>query len=63
MWALKMKPLKRERWETCFDRRDIWFAKFTSSFMENKLFLRRILWYDTQYCKTFKWNGNRKWHC
>lgn len=23
MWALKMKPVKRERWETCFDRRDI----------------------------------------
>lgn len=23
MWSLKMKPLKRERWETCFDRRDI----------------------------------------
>lgn len=23
MWALKMKPLKRERWETCFDRREI----------------------------------------
>lgn len=23
MWALRMKPLKRERWETCFDRRDI----------------------------------------
>ena len=23
MWGLKMKPLKRERWETCFDRRDI----------------------------------------
>ena len=23
MWALKMKPLKRERWETCFDRRSI----------------------------------------
>ena len=21
MWALKMKPLKRERWETLFDRR------------------------------------------
>ena len=21
MWALKMKPLKKERWETCFDRR------------------------------------------
>lgn len=23
MWALKMKPIARERWETCFDRRDI----------------------------------------
>lgn len=23
MWALKMKPLVRERWETCFDRREI----------------------------------------
>ena len=23
MWALKIKPLKRERWETCFDRRGI----------------------------------------
>lgn len=23
MWALKMKPILRERWETCFDRRDI----------------------------------------
>lgn len=23
MWALKMKPMKRERWETCFDKRDI----------------------------------------
>lgn len=23
MWALKMKPLKRQRWETVFDRRDI----------------------------------------
>ena len=23
MWALKMKPVKRERWETCFDHRDI----------------------------------------
>ena len=23
MWALKMKPLPRERWETCFDRRHI----------------------------------------
>ncbi len=21
MWALKIKPLKRERWETCFDRK------------------------------------------
>lgn len=23
MWALKMKPLRRRRWETVFDRRDI----------------------------------------
>ena len=23
MWALKLKPIQRERWETCFDRRDI----------------------------------------
>ena len=23
MWALKIKPIKRERWETCFDRRSI----------------------------------------
>ena len=23
MWALKLKPLKKERWETCFDRREI----------------------------------------
>ena len=23
MWALKMKPLKKERWETCFDRKVI----------------------------------------
>jgi len=23
MWALKMKPLPRERWETVFDKRDI----------------------------------------
>ncbi len=23
MWALKMKPIKRERWETVFDRRAI----------------------------------------
>lgn len=23
MWALKMKPVARERWETCFDRREI----------------------------------------
>ena len=21
MWAFKMKPLKKERWETCFDRK------------------------------------------
>lgn len=23
MWALKMKPLPKERWETAFDRKDI----------------------------------------
>lgn len=23
MWGLKLKPIPRERWETCFDRRDI----------------------------------------
>lgn len=23
MWALKMKPIPRQRWETCFDRRYI----------------------------------------
>lgn len=23
MWALKMKPIPKQRWETCFDRRDI----------------------------------------
>lgn len=23
MWALKMKPLRKERWETCFDRKTI----------------------------------------
>lgn len=23
MWALKLKPLPRERWETCFDRKQI----------------------------------------
>ena len=23
MWALKMKPMRRHRWETCFDRRHI----------------------------------------
>ena len=23
MWALKIKPIPKKRWETCFDRRDI----------------------------------------
>ena len=23
MWALKMKPMRKEQWETCFDRKDI----------------------------------------
>ena len=34
MWALKMKPIKRERWETCFDRRAIQDAKFTGCIMK-----------------------------
>ena len=35
MWALKMKPIKKERWETVFDRRDIKSAKITTPVMEN----------------------------
>lgn len=23
MWALKLKPIPREQWETCFDRRNV----------------------------------------
>ena len=23
MWALKLKPIPKQRWETCFDRKDI----------------------------------------
>jgi len=23
MWALKINPIPRERWETCFDRKDV----------------------------------------
>lgn len=23
MWALKMKPIRRQQWETCFDRRSV----------------------------------------
>lgn len=23
MWALKMKPIQRKRWETCFDRKNV----------------------------------------
>ena len=23
MWALKMKPIARDRWETCFDRKSV----------------------------------------
>ena len=23
MWSFKLKPIPRERWETCFDRKDI----------------------------------------
>ena len=41
MWALKMKPIKRERWETVFDRRDIQFAENTVTIMK-KTFYRRL---------------------
>ena len=36
MWSFKLKPIPRERWETCFDRRHIWpqFAYPTSPIME-----------------------------
>lgn len=23
MWSLKLKPIPRQRWETCFDRKDV----------------------------------------
>ena len=36
MWGLKMKPLPRERWETCFDRKLIQFAKFTGPIMRGR---------------------------
>jgi hypothetical protein len=39
MWALKMKPIKRERWETCFDRRDIWFRIFYTVYYERRSYL------------------------
>ena len=29
MWALKLKPLPRQRWETCFDRRALSLYKYT----------------------------------
>lgn len=28
MWALKMKPLPKERWETVFDRREIYNSSY-----------------------------------
>ena len=41
MLAFKMKPIPRERWETCFDRRDIRFAQITITIMVKNLYLRR----------------------
>lgn len=41
MWALRMKPLKRERWETCFDKKDIQFRD-ENIFLYKKInFLKR----------------------
>ena len=38
MWALKLKPLQKERWETCFDRKNIQFAKITGYIMKEQSF-------------------------
>lgn len=43
MWALKMKPLKKERWETCFDRKAIW-----TSLMSISRKLQPLLWNDIE---------------
>ena len=45
MWGLKLKPLPKERWETCFDRRVIRFAILTGTIM------RRILKGGFNYVK------------
>lgn len=34
MWALKMKPVQRERWETYFDRKRYLDAKLAISIMK-----------------------------
>lgn len=38
MWALKMKPLPKQRWETCFDRK-IYDAKNAAYVMEQKTYI------------------------
>ena len=37
MWALKMKPIQRERWETCFDRKKIQSRKIYILFNEKEV--------------------------
>jgi hypothetical protein len=36
MWALKLKPIRKERWETCFDRKNISYAIHTFPIMKRK---------------------------
>lgn len=43
MWALKIKPIKKERWETMFDRKEIWDVLFSTTIMKIKEDF--ILWY------------------
>lgn len=44
MWALKMKPLSRERWETYFDRPNVWFRIIYNSYYEEWIIRRKLLW-------------------
>lgn len=51
MWAFKMKPLPKEKWETVFDRRDIQFAQILGlfSFRVNNMLLneKEDLYHET----------------
>ena len=43
MWALKMKLIPRERWETCFDR--VMFSRDNNTSFNGKIIKRRkLLW-------------------